>query len=124
MSASLAPFYGIAGGCAGGGLPSQEGVEETFEQSLATTSDIFSQFTLIDADSVVVLDTVAAAKVVCFRALGRRESVSGKWGIQPAQPLPAQVRLKFGDGRLAEVRRAADIPAGLSGGRRNFTVAN
>ena len=61
------------------------------------------------ADSTAVLDTGAAPKSVCFKWLGRRNEILGRKGVPRAETHPVCGRFKLGDGRLREVRRAADI---------------
>ena len=41
----------------------------------------------------------------------------GDIGPLPAQAYPARARFQSGNGRLGEVRSAADIPVGVAGGR-------
>ena len=44
------------------------------------------------------------------------------FGVPPAQPYPVRVRLKFGNGRVNQARFAAGIPAGIGGGRGEFSA--
>ena len=43
--------------------------------------------------------------------------------IQPAQTYPARARFKFRNGRVGDVRYAADIPAGIAGGRGEIAAS-
>ena len=49
--------------------------------------------------------------------------IAGRWGVQGAETYPAYARLKFRDGHLGEVRRAADISDGIAGNRGKFTAS-
>ena len=52
-----------------------------------------------------------------------RNSVLKKFGVPPALPYPAEVRLDFGNGRRSEMRYDANIPVGIGGGRCKFTAS-
>ena len=76
----------------------------------------------MDADSVVVVGTGAAGNLVSPMRPVRHYSISERWGAPRAGTYPARARSKFGDCRLGQVSRAADIPAGIAGGRGKFTA--
>ena len=67
---------------------------------------------------MIVLDTGATANVVPFSWPGRRNRILEQHGI----PKVAKARFSFGDGRLREVRHAADVPVGIAGNRGMFTA--
>ena len=46
----------------------------------------------------------------------------GRNGESPAHPHPARARIKFGGGSLGDVRDAAEILAGVAGGRGEFAA--
>ena len=52
----------------------------------------------------------ATADLVCFSGLTRRNSILAKRGFPKVAAFPSKARFLFGDGRLVEVRHAADIP--------------
>ena len=58
---------------------------------------------------MVVFDTGAADNLACFRWLGNRNLLVGKHGFTRASAA------FFGDGRVGEVRSAADITVGSAG---------
>ena len=72
------------------------------------------------AESLAVLDTGAAADLVRFRLLGRRNKFPERNRISRVTIYPACARFKFGLGRLGEVRYVADIPAGMACCRDKF----
>ena len=77
-------------------------------QSFSTTLDLGVQFLFEEAASVVVLDIGAAANLACFRLLAHRNRILEREGFLRVPTYPAGARFKFGDGRLGEVRHAAD----------------
>ena len=66
---------------------------------------------------MIVLDTGATANLVCFSWLARLNRILKRRGIPRAATHPSRARSRFGDGRLEEVRHAADIPSGTDGNR-------
>ena len=70
----------------------------------------------------MVPNSGAAANLVCFKCLERRNSILDCRGVSRAEALLASARFKFGDGRLGEVRVPADIPGGLGGVRGNVSA--
>ena len=103
-SAVRVHFYGIA--CVGQErrLPGREDSEGARGQSVPATLDLFGQFS-----------AVGAGNSVSAKCLGRRNSVLKQFVLKHA--FPARARFKFGAGLLADMRFAADIPAGIAGGR-------
>ena len=65
---------------------------------------------------MVVLDTSAAANLVCFRGLDRHIRILEREAYQRAPTYPP------GDGRPGVVRRAEDIPVGVAGSKCKFTA--
>ena len=51
-----------------------------------------------------MLETGATANLVCFELLGLHNSILERWGCPRAEAFPPHARLKFGDGRLGQVR--------------------
>ena len=66
---------------------------------------------------MVALDTGATANLVCFKWLGNHNSFLRKIGHQNVMPYSTMARLKFGDGRVGELKHAADIKDGTAGRR-------
>ena len=62
------------------------------------------------AGSGAVVDTGAAPNSVCFKWLEHRAEILERKEVPRAETHPVRARFKLGDGRLREVRRAADIP--------------
>ena len=87
------------------------------ERPVSTPLDLSGQFVIMGAESVVVVDTGAAAKWVCFWRLEHRNTILGSRGTSRVATCPACARFRLGDGRPGEVRRAADAPAGIAGSR-------
>ena len=85
------------------------------EQSFSATLGIGGQFAVSRPDSVVVLDSGAAAKSVCFKRLDNHNLLFRKFGLPEVLPYSATARSKFGDGRMGEVKHAADIMVGIAG---------
>ena len=75
------------------------------------------QCALMDAGRVAGSETGAAANLARVRRLGHRNEISEGKGFPRVTTYPASARFKFGDGRLGEVRCAADTPAGIAGSR-------
>ena len=71
-------------------------------------------FVISQEYSVVVLDTGAAANLVCFRSLAHHNRILERRGIPRVTTYPSQARFRFGDGRLGEVRHAAAISVGFT----------
>ena len=85
------------------------------EQSSATTLDVGGLCLVPGDDSAAVMDTGSTANLVCFRWPVRRNLLSEKRGRQKVATYPSSARFRFGDGRLADVRHAAGIPADIAG---------
>ena len=76
-------------------------------------------FVASDEETVAALATGATANSVCFHLI--EHSHCNDQHPELSTYL-SSARLSFGDGPLGEVRRAADIPAGLAGKRGKFTA--
>ena len=87
------------------------------EKSSSATLDMGGQWPCMGAESSVALKTGAAAKLARFWRLAYRNKLLEKHGLSRVSTYPTCARFKFGDGRLGEVRCAADIPARLAGSR-------
>ena len=74
-----------------------------------------SGFSVRGDESVVALDTGAAANLACFQRPHRRNASMARLRIPSARPHPAREKFKFGNYRMEEVQFAADIPAVLAG---------
>ena len=92
------------------------------EQSFSITLESGGQFSVMDADSVAVLDTGATANLVRLKWLGHHNEILGRWGVPRPENDPACTRCRCGDGRLGEARCAADISLGIAGNRTKFTA--
>ena len=92
------------------------------EQSFATTSDVDGFFLVADSDSTMVLGTGATANLVCFCWLRPRNRILQRRGSQKVSTYPSSARFRFGNGRLGEVRRPADISAGIPVRKGEITV--
>ena len=77
---------------------------------------------LAELDIAAVLDVGAAAYSVCFRRLVGHNRILQREGFRPVSTYPTSARFKFGDGRLGEIRQAADIPAGIAGNAGKITA--
>ena len=89
---------------------------------LFSTIDLGGEFVVSPASSVVVLDTGATANLVCRQWLANHNRFLERQGIEKAHLYPADARFKFGDGRIGEVRYAADITVGIAGRKGSFTA--
>ena len=96
--------------------------ESQCEQSLATTADAGELFLVSPGDIVVVSDTGATANLVCSSCLPRHKRIPDRRGIPRVTTYPSKARFRFGDGRLGEIRRAADTSVGAAGNRGKFTA--
>ena len=79
-------------------------------------------FLLAESAIVAVLRAGSAANLFCFRILGRHNRILRREGLSRVSTYPASARLKFGDGRLLEVRHAAYIPVGIAGNKGMFSA--
>ena len=70
----------------------------------------------------MALSAGAAATLVCFKWRGRYSPNSERGGVPRAGTFRARARSNFGDGRLAEVRREADIPVRITNGSGEFVA--
>ena len=74
------------------------------------------------ADSVAVLDIGATANLICFRWLERHNRLQAKRGYPKVSTYSSTARPRFGDGRLGEVRHAADTTVGIAGHKDKFAA--
>ena len=70
--------------------PLQKDYENSCEQPPTATPHLVRKFTVMDADTAVVLETGGAANCVCFMMLGRRNSIVERWGVPCAETYPAR----------------------------------
>ena len=80
--------------------PSMETQSEC-EQSSSTTLDVGGLALVSDEDSVVALDTGAAANLVCLRWLEHHNRLLEKKGRQKVATFPSSARSRFGATALA-----------------------
>ena len=74
------------------------------------------------ADSVVFLDAGVAADLARLKRLEHQNKISECRGIRHFTTYPVCARIHLGDGRLGEVRCAADTPAGIAGSREEIAA--
>ena len=72
------------------------------------------------ADSVVALETGAAANPDCFKWSGRHNSILGRGGVPRAEIYRACARFILGGGSRGEARCVAHLPAEVAGGGGKF----
>ena len=63
----------------------------------------------------LALETGAAADLVCHKWIANHNLFLQKLGLPKMLSYSAAARFKFGDGRVGEVKRAADIEVGIPG---------
>ena len=102
------------------GSPAETAPKSNCKQSFSASPDLGGQFLRIDAAFVAVLNASAAPNLARFRRVGHRNEYSEREENPRVTAYAACARYKFGDGRLGEVRRAADISAGIAGSRGKF----
>ena len=100
----------------------REGQRSKCEQSSPTASDVAGLFLVSDEGSLAALDTGATADSVYCWWLQRQNRLLGKKGRQKVSTCPSSARGRFRDGRLDDVRHAADFPACISGSQGNFAA--
>ena len=106
-----------------GKSPSPGDSENFREQAYATTLDVGGQFISMGADCRAVLDSGDTADITVSKCLGHHSKISQRRGVPRAEAYPARARFKladwamYGDGRLGDVRCAADFPLGIAGDR-------
>ena len=71
---------------------------------------------------MAALDTGDTANLVCFRRLEHHHRLFED-GRQGVSTYPLAARIRFGDGRLGEVRHAADTPLGTAENRGKFSAS-
>ena len=96
--------------------------DRPYERSFPANLKMGTHFVCARDDCVVVLDTGATANSVCFRRLRNRNSCLRKIGPPKVASCTTMAELKFGDGRVGAVRRAADIKVGAAARRGTFTA--
>ena len=87
--------------------------------------ELGGQLAASQSESAVVLETGTTADLVCYKRLGNRHLFSGKQGFAEAAPYTSAAQFKFGDGRIGEVKRAADfkvVNAGCQGAFAKFVL--
>ena len=77
----------------------------------------WEQFICTREDNAVILNAGATANLVCSWRLNHHNSPSEKVGLPRVPTYPAQARFKFGDGRMGDVKFAAEITAGVAGAK-------
>ena len=70
----------------------------------------------------MVADAGAAANLVCFRWLEHQNRLLEKMERRKASTYPSATGFRCGDGRLRDVRRAANIPVGIAEGQGKPTA--
>ena len=83
-------------------------------QSFPATLDAGGLFLASKGDSAVVLDTGATANLACCRRLEHHNRLLEKNEYQSVSTYASTARFRSGDGRLGDVRHAADIPLGVA----------
>ena len=92
-----------------------DGPARSHEQSFSATMEVGGQISAPQSESAVVLDTGAAANLVCYNWLDNHNLFLGLQGLVKAVPYPSNARFEFGDGRIGEVKHVADIKVGIAG---------
>ena len=93
------------------------------EQPFSTSMDMGHLFVAPSEDSAVVLDTGATADLVCFRWLDHHDRPLEQHGVRSGPAGPSNARFCFGDGRVGDVRYAADTPARVAGIQGKFSAS-
>ena len=83
-------------------------------QWVSTSQDFGGQYLCTGAESAAVLETGTTTNLARFRWSEHRNKILVGKGIDRVATYSACAQLKFGDGRLGEVRCAAEIPAGTA----------
>ena len=86
-----------------------------YEHSSSTTLEVGGRFVCMRDDSVAVSGAGATASAACVKWLEHHNSRLRQLGILKVSTYPTTARFKFGDGRVREVRYAADIKIGFAG---------
>ena len=100
----------------------QTGSGRTYGHYLLGALEIGGQFFRAQGDSVIVLDTEGTANLVCVPWLGKHNSYLQRMGFPLTNAYPSTARFKYGDGRVGEVRYAAEIKVGIAGRRASVTA--
>ena len=106
-----------------GGASAEPEAKSNCGQSAPATLDSGGQFLDMGAECVTVLNARAAAYLVRFRSAVHRNEILERTEIPRVTPFPACARFKFGDGRLWQVPRDAEVSAGIAGSREKFTAS-
>ena len=85
------------------------------EQSFVTTVGAEGACMVSREDGVVALGAGATANLVYFSRLARHNRILERHRVPRVTSYPSQSRFRFGYWRLGELRRAADIPVGITG---------
>ena len=85
------------------------------EDPFSTTIHLGGVFVASKASSAVVLDAGATANLVRRAWLANRNQFLRRLGMEQAHLYPSAARFQFGDGRIGEVRHAANITVGVAG---------
>ena len=92
------------------------------EQSFSAAIDAGGQFSATQSESVAVLETGATANLVCYKWLDTHNLFSKRQGLEEAVSYPSNAGFKLGDGRIGEVKHAADIRVGIAGCKGAFAA--
>ena len=84
--------------------------------------DLGDLFLVPREDSVVALNTSTAANIVRFSWLAYRNRILEGRGAPRVSTYHSKARFRFGDGRLGEVRHAADILVGVAADKGKFAA--
>ena len=92
------------------------------EQSFVTTVHAGDAFMDSQEDRVAWLGDGATANLACFCWLAQHNRILERRGVPRVATFPSKAKFRFRDGRLGEVRHAADIPVWIVGNKRKFTA--
>ena len=106
----------------GPGQPREDDGSTSCEHPFSATPDADCQFVFEETGSAAVLAARATASVLCSRRSGRHNRISAQNEFPQLSTYPGCARFKFGDGRLGEVRCAADNPVGIAGTTGKLTA--
>lgn len=86
------------------------------------SAETFPDLSVSDAESAAALNTGVTANLARFKWLRRRAAVLARFGIPIPRPYPTCAICKFENGRMGDVRFAADAPVRIAGCRGTFTA--
>ena len=92
------------------------------EQSFVTTVDAGDASLVSQEDCVAALDTGATAYLLHFSLLARLNRILERRGIPRITTYPSHARFRSGDGRLGDVRHAANIPARIAANKETLNA--